>query len=170
MAVQIALFDDLPPCRPAEPTPHHRPKPKRSPIRKAVQLLLSFRPRYEAQDADDSDWDFPEHRVIKAKEAPKVTTTAPRSVFDLAAAGVMLRTGGRFGAAPASLASAPLYRVEREDGRTRVVRLRPDETDEWAERERIRRAKQRPPKPVKAARTKGEKLKELIGGNDGQAF
>lgn len=57
--------------------------------------------------------------------------------------------------------------VQRTDGAVRVTRIAESETAEWQEREKARRARQRPPKPVSKARTRGKKLLELIGGDDG---
>jgi len=61
----------------------------------------------------------------------------------------------------------PLYRVNRGNGVTTCERILPQETDEWAEREAARRARQKPPKPGKAAKTRGAKLMGLIGGGNG---
>jgi hypothetical protein len=57
------------------------------------------------------------------------------------------------------------YRVERSlaDGRVRVIRLRPEETTEWQERELARRARQRPPKPTFKAKTRGRKVRAWDG-------
>lgn len=58
--------------------------------------------------------------------------------------------------------------VTREDGVTRHVAIREQDTEEWAERERARRARQRPPRPVKGAKTRSKKLNQLIGEDDGE--
>jgi hypothetical protein len=57
----------------------------------------------------------------------------------------------------------PAFAVERTAGLVKVARLAPEETDEWKAREAARRARQTPPRPVKKARTKSRKLRELIG-------
>jgi hypothetical protein len=65
--------------------------------------------------------------------------------------------------------SRPPVVIERSvsDGSTTVTRIAPQETEEWQERERQRRARQRPPKPTKTAKTRGRKLLEMIGVDDG---
>jgi hypothetical protein len=57
--------------------------------------------------------------------------------------------------------------VQRDGDVVRVTSITEQETDEWQERERQRRARQFIPKPKKSARTKSAKLKELIGETDG---
>lgn len=56
--------------------------------------------------------------------------------------------------------------VTREDGVTRHVAIREQDTAEWAEREQQRRARQRPPRPVKAAKTRSKKFMDLIGDEE----
>ena len=104
-------------------------------------------------DADD--------RVFTVKVqagGAKPSKPGPASVFDLAA--VQIR--------PVKLASGPKRRhsrvVEKEDGRRLRIMVDERETAEWQEREFQRRAKQVVPRPPKAAETKGEKLKQMIGG------
>lgn len=104
----------------------------------------------------------PPRRLVPARKQPETIQAGPMaaaSVFALAASGHAL--GHKLWRQPAS-EPAP-YRVERDGDRTRLVRMRPEETEEWQERERIRRAKQRPPRPPKGAKTRGKKLLELIG-------
>ena len=90
---------------------------------------------------------------------------AVSSIFGLAATVQSLKRG-RFGTAE-QFEPAP-YRVERSyaDGTLRVIRQRPEETAEWQERERVRRAKQRPPKPTAKVRTRGKKVRQF----DGESF
>ncbi len=142
-----------------------------------MQLAFDFKLRRLSRAADDDDEDDddpfylpPVHRSVKADttQAPD-TSGAPRSVWDLAAvvadAGRMLASGlGRFGGAEQFKAKRPT--VVRTDGAVRVVGAaypanRWDE--ERIEQERQRRAKQRPPKPTRKAKTTGAKLRELIG-------
>jgi len=169
---QPMLFADLPipsvlPEAPRSPTARRRgPSAKR---RRHKQLALDFWAREfngaaagEPLDDEDTAWDFPQHhRIVAGHEPPPQTSAAP-SIWAMAAAA---RAEPRTRARPAagSTAPAPSYRVEREAGRVRVVRLRPEETAEWAERERARRAKQRPPKPAKAAKTRGKKVRAWDG-------
>lgn len=165
MLQQLPLFD-LPTAEPAQPRParpvtvHRSAATKRRPLQ---QLALLFRPRHEAADPEDSDWDYPEHTRIRATDAPAPKVRAPASVFDLALCPVRVRM------AQTSPDTGSSTRIVREpNGLVRVTRVAIQETDEWRERERIRRAKQKPPKPSKAAKTKGEKLMAMIGGDDGQ--
>ncbi len=107
-------------------------------------------------DLADDDWDHPQHLWIKASEAMPQQVRAPASVFDLAFKPVRVRMPGHDSA-------APVTRVEREGGLVRLTRIQVQDTEAWQERERARRARQKPPKPVKKARTRGRKLLDLIG-------
>ncbi len=53
--------------------------------------------------------------------------------------------------------------IQRDGDSVRVTTITPQETEEWKLREAERRARQRVPKPVAAARHRGKKLRELIG-------
>lgn len=144
--------------------------------RRDVQLALDFDMRDigatkgAALDPEDDAWDFMDRRRIVAGREPPPRTTAPVSIFALAA-GVRAeasRNGSKRSrrqppSSPAAPPAPPLLRVERDGDRVRVVRLRPDETEEWAERERQRRARQRPPKPTKAAKSRGKKVRAWDG-------
>lgn len=167
---QMLLFPDLP-IPPALPAPP-RTRPQR-PWRVAVQVLacllqLPIRAPLRALERDDlpEPDDVPVHRVVPLAEAEPLHIRAVTSVFTLAAAAARLKRG-RFGADEQFTVPAP-YRVERSyaDGVHRVIRQRPEETPEWQERERVRRAKQRPPKPTAKAKTKSRKLRDLIGEGD----
>lgn len=179
-ARQQMLFADLPePAPPAVPASRvalaRRCRAAIAP-RRAVQMLLDFDDRdigpvVAAQlGPDDDAWDFMARRRTVAGRDPAPRTTAPASIFALAA-GVRADAARKGGAprkpkaarASAPAPSPPLIKVEREAGRVRVVRLRPDETEEWAERERLRRARQRPPKPTKAAKSRGKKVRAWDG-------
>lgn len=120
-------------------------------------------------ERDDVPEPMPVHRVVSAADAPAVQTAGFASVFtmaDAAKAAKALRQFGRFGAAE-SFEPAP-YRVERDyaNGAVRVIRQRVEDTAEWQERERVRRAKQRPPKPSAKARTRGKKVRGWDGEGD----
>lgn len=101
--------------------------------------------------------------VRRRKPGP---TPKPRQVaadvFAFAALGQRITVGK--GAAERSICRV----VTREDGVTRHMAIREQDTEEWAERERQRRARQRPPRPVKGAKTRSKKLEQLIGDDDGQ--
>lgn len=118
----------------------------------------------ELTEDEDQDWwsaQAPRHTWVPAtaRKPPKIT--APRSIFEAAAfepKAVRMR---------GAQCEAPRARkvVEIADGVHRHIALLPQETDEWAERERARRARQVPPKAPKGARTKGRKLIELVGSD-----
>jgi hypothetical protein len=138
--------------------------------RQAVAVLLWLKqpalpmPLRTLDTDADTAFDFPRHAVVKAGDAAPVATRAPSSIFTMAdamKAAKSLQKHGRFGAA--AVFEPPPYRVERDGDRVRVVRLLPEETDEWKERERVRRAKQRPPKPTARAKTRGKKVRAWDG-------
>jgi hypothetical protein len=168
---QPMLFADLPTpsALPEAPPCQKRRRSAGKPRQKAQQLGLDFWARefggaHAGVPLDDEDtaWDFPRHSRIVAGHQPPPATSAAPSIWALAAA---VRAEPRQRARPGKddAAAPPMYRVEREAGRVRVVRLRPEETAEWAERERVRRAKQRPPKPTKQAKTRGKKVRVWDG-------
>lgn len=104
-------------------------------------------------------------RVLPARGLPPVKIVGPVSVFDLAAnPGRRLRIGGD------SAKSRVAQKVELGNGRTKVVGANypPRWTEADFERERLRRARQRPPKPSRKAKTRSRKLLELIGEPDEQ--
>lgn len=119
----------------------------------------------------DTAWDFPVKRSVSAAGLPAPSTNGARSIFDTAASidlptlremARMLQAHGRTGHADVFRASA----VERSADGVRCVggqypanRL----TEEKAERERQRRARQKPPKVSKRARRRSKKLLEVIG-------
>ena len=121
-------------------------------------------------DADEDLFGTPEllpvqQRIVSAATAQRVAVRAPASVWDLAA-GVGLQTEA-MGMVLAEMPPAPLRStVTRVEGVVRVVGAaypgnRWD--DERIEQERARRARQKPPRPVKGARTRGKKVREWDG-------
>jgi hypothetical protein len=133
------------------------------------QLAFVFRLRELERDIDDA-FDFPQHRALAAADAPAPETRAPASIFELAAMvkASGLRARGRFGG-PSPDAPAKRLTVQRADGVVKVVGAaypanRWDE--ERFEQERLRRARQKPPKPTRKAKTRSKKLLELIGDTD----
>ncbi|MCW5664035.1 MAG: hypothetical protein KIT35_09390 [Piscinibacter sp.] len=112
----------------------------------------------------ECDVDEPEivHAIVPAATAPRpeLARFAVRSVFELAS---LDHLGRRLWRQPV-IARAPNV-IVRDVDRVRVVRLHPMETAEWQQREERRRAKQRPPKPTKGAKTRGRKLLDLIGNS-----
>ncbi|CAB4159787.1 hypothetical protein UFOVP726_16 [uncultured Caudovirales phage] len=170
---QMLLFTDLP--IPTAPTA----SPSRRRVLAAVAAAflgeqLAFRFTLRELERDDQPEPGPVHRLVKAADAEPLKVIPVASIFGLADTFKALKRG-RFGAraqprdtpAPAVGEPAP-YRVERSyaDGVHRVIRQRPEETAEWQEKERARRAKQRPPKPTRKAKTRSKKLLELIGEPD----
>lgn len=107
-------------------------------------------------DLDETEEPPFTHIIVSATKAEPIKCKGPSSVFDLAS--------GAFG----PLFRAPknhtpvLYRVKRHDGVTRVQKVQIQDTQEWKDREASRRAKQRPPRPTEAAKTRGRKLSEVI--------
>lgn len=90
--------------------------------------------------------------------APKQRRVAT-SAFDLAAVDLRI-TIGKGG-------ERNICRQVVRDGDTvRHVAIREQDTDEWAEREQQRRARQRPPRPAKSAKTRSKKLNDLIGEDE----
>lgn len=184
--LQLLLFRFDPEAGPTvQPRPKARrqAKAKRRHRRPPVQLRLALLPAAAdgAPDGDsdgDTEYDYPTHRMISATEAPPIKPTAPRSVFDLAAGmdlptlremAAALKAHGRTAHAPvfsASASSGPA-KVTTEQGARVIGAQYPANrwTPEREEQERIRRAKQRPPKPKAGARKRSKKLMETIGDN-----
>lgn len=130
---------------------------------------------YENDDDDDDFCAPPVRRVVPAAQAQALTGLGPASVFtmaDAAAASKALRSGGRFGSAE-GFEPAPPYAerratVTRADGVTRCTGSqypsnRWDEARE--EQEKARRARQKPPRPTKRAKSRGRKVR-LWDGED----
>lgn len=168
---QLPLFRRLPIPRGAEP---HR---RRSRLRRAIAAAVAWvqaefafvlRPLepIAPEIPPDDAFDFPERRVISAAQAEPVRTTAPASIFALAAS---VKASGRPDFAPSGPAPLPSVAVERRHGLVRNVgAMYPAGrwTPEKEEAERARRARQRPPKPTAAAKTRGKKVRAW----DGESF
>lgn len=127
----------------------------------------------EAEDPDDSarvDLDSimavritpTVQRVVFAEDArcKSALPAVPVSVFDLAEKPMELR-----GRQPITSTVPPqtAQRIERLEGITRCTSIVIQDTPEWMERERQRRARQRPPRPPRGAKTRSKKLSALIG-------
>lgn len=163
---QMMLFAELPTPPDAAPQGPRRLRvcvPWRVAVAALLPLLqrpLTWRLR-ELETDMDTAFDIPHRAVIPAAALPPPETKAPRSIFDMAA---QFRGGPRVRfreQAPAKLPST--YRVERDADRVRVVRVRPEETEERIEQERARRARQRPPRPTAKAKTRGKKVRAWDG-------
>lgn len=101
------------------------------------------------------------------KQARQATPTrAPASVFDLATLGLSLKV--RLMQTP--LEASEHRRAVREEGVTRCIGAAyPSNrwTPERQEQEIARRARQKPPRPPKGAKTRSRKLLELVGDDHG---
>lgn len=99
-------------------------------------------------------------RRRKAGPAPKPRLVAS-DVFSFAALGQRITIGK-------GTRERPILRKVVQDGDvTRHIPLREQETEEWAERERARWARTRPPRPTKGYKTMSKKFKDIIGEDDG---
>jgi hypothetical protein len=121
----------------------------------------------EQADDDDMDDDPPARTIVAATACDPPKTRAIRTVFEL-------------GAAPAALRlMAGVHRVENDHaarfaqalhayGTTRCIGAAYPArwTPEDVERERRRRAKQRPPRPTRRAKTMGKRLALLAIWDD----
>lgn len=98
---------------------------------------------------------------------PPEAASAPVSVFSLATSMFKLRS--KTTATPEPKASKYASRVQPTKGVLRVegAAYPARWTAEDYKREEQRRARQRPPRPVAKARTKSEKLRELLGAGEG---
>lgn len=120
-------------------------------------------------DLDEDEEPLPVHVIVPAAGQPPLKTSAVRTVFELADARL---SGRRLSGLPALRPDEPARRFVqalREAGTTRCVGGQyPGDrwTEERAELERVRRAKQRPPRPTKRAPTRGKKLLNLIGSDE----
>lgn len=130
-----------------------------------AQIVIDLQPRAPAWvDADDipEDGDFPTHAIVSARDCEPVKTRAAASIWAFgeqcaqsrqAARAVIAEftLAGRHRSKPDSPETFPARhaRITREAGVTRYQPMRVQETEEWAEKERIRRAKQKLPKPPK---------------------
>lgn len=131
----------------------------------------------DGSDADacadvDTPWDFPARSLVAAADVPPPKTAAVSSIWGMAAlvASVKgMKAQGRFGAAAGFVASSPSPAVVREGAVVRVTGARyPADrmTEAKEEAERQRRARQKPPKPSKKARTRGKKVRQWDGEGD----
>ena len=102
-----------------------------------------------------------QRRTTRWRGIPAQARKAPASVFDIAARPVLL--GSMVGAINAKAGKyaamvQPTKGVLRVEGAAYPARW----TEDDYRKEAIRRAKQRPPRPIAKAKTKSEKLKKLI--------
>lgn len=166
--MQIDLFDREPAA--PVPVPRRRFAARVAAFVRWVQLDLlspSWLNRSDDEPVDDDPFVIAPvvHRTVLALDAEPPQTTGIRSVFDMAAA--VLSKPPRAIQKPAEPEPPRYGRTLREVGVTRHIAMRYDETAEWAEKERARRARQKVPRPSKAIRTRSRKLLELVGGGNG---
>lgn len=165
---QLPLFKRLPIPRGAQP------RRRRSPVRRAFDAAVAWAQAefafvlrtLEPPTPVDDAFDFPEHRVIAAADAPPPVTRAHASIFAMAATFMKGQPSRRYDFDATTRPGALPVQVERAAGVTRVVGAQYPAcrwTEEKAEAERIRRAKQRPPKPSARAKSRGKKVREWDG-------
>lgn len=123
----------------------------------AAQLTIDLQPRAPVWvDPDDipEEGDYFTHRWAAAErcEAPKAR--GPASIWEMAYSATAAQVLDEFrlrprGAKPVEpdAVQPKLARVIRDGDVIRHVSMREQDTEEWAEKERIRRAKQKPPRP-----------------------
>lgn len=132
----------------------HRRKPSRH--LRSMQNIIELRERIVIHpDEIPEEGDYPVHLRVKASEAPPVKTRAPCSIFALGSEAAAKQILSEFTLARHAEPGFEPHQdtvhrlITREAGVVKHVRQRHDETDEWKEKERIRRAKQVLPKPPK---------------------
>lgn len=119
-----------------------------------VQLELEFR----EPDEIPEEGDYPVRVMVSALEAPALNVCGVSSIFSLADNPDIFKQK-----AFAKREGPVMRRVICESGVLRHLTILPQETEEWAEREKARRARQRPPRPSKKAKTRSRKLMGMIG-------
>lgn len=123
------------------------------------------------RDVDDDEDDKPIRRIVPAGIEAPPPTRAPVSIFTVAK--VLRVCKQRRKARPEPVRGEPTKVIEVDKaGVTRVVgRGYPSDrwTPEKEQQELARRARQRPPKPTRKARTKSKKLLDMIGSDDTDA-
>ena len=138
----------------------------RSRCSRAQAQQLDLFPVLLAESQDDAQDDLLTQQVKRSSASqsriPKEARRVASSVFDLAAAPLRIQLQQ----ADKPRKGDPVIRsrvIRREGGLTRIM-IDERDTPEWQEREYQRRARQVLPPPPMSARTKGEKLKKMIGG------
>jgi hypothetical protein len=103
---------------------------------------------YCESDEQPEKGDYPVQRIVSATDCKRPDTKAACSAFDWSA---MTARPSKVEGHMKDSARAPQVHahVIREDGVTRHISLRYQETSEWAEKNQVRRAKQKLPKPPK---------------------
>ena len=125
----------------------------------AQQLGMVFRVRDPIREDLDSPFDIPTQRRIPADSAPRPEVRAPRSVWELASACIR---AVRLHQSPEP---AVRTRIVRDGSAVRCERIAVQDTPEYQEAERARRARQKLPSAKQRgwAKTKGERLRQIDG-------
>jgi hypothetical protein len=152
---QAELFVDMPVCG--------RIRQKRRRIcvvgfepRPAMQLSFELVERLEFEDDDPLIYAPAIQRTVPASSVSPIAVTCASSVWALAFAPIQIKQK--------PVEPAKVHRKLIDTGKGfRAVRIMEAETLEWKEREIARRAKQTPPRPSQAMRTKSKRFKDLIG-------
>lgn len=123
------------------------------------QLEMVFRVRDPIREDLDSPFDQPTQRRIPADAAPRPEVRAPRSVWELASASI--RSVRLSQAAEPSVRT----RVVRDGSAVRCERIAVQDTPEYQEAERARRARQKLPSAKQRgwSSTKSAKLRQIDG-------
>lgn len=117
---------------------------------------------------DDEQDDWPVLHLVRPAAECEPPQAGLRSVFDLhgVSPAILKRMAASLGQHGRTGHDPAFSAVARNEAGVRCIGARYP-ADRWtaerAEKEALRRARQRPPKPVKKARTKSRKLRELIG-------
>ena len=122
------------------------------------QLEMVFRVRDPIREDLDSPFDIPIQRRITADAAPPPEVRAPRSVWELASACIR---AVRLHQSPEP---AVRTRIVRDGSAVRCERIAVQDTPEYHEAERARRARQKPPKgrQIGWKKTRSDKLRGMI--------
>lgn len=153
---QLELFAGL---AVPEPLPRRRRTRKRRPAVAVIpiQFAIDLRERVEIDpDEIEEAGDRFTHVVVSAAECPLPKTRAACSIFSLASEFAARQVIAEFmlGQDDDELDSTPPpdphhRRIIRDGDTTRHISMRYQDTEEWAEKERARRARQKLPKPPK---------------------
>ncbi len=105
-------------------------------------------PGYCESDEKPEKGDYPVHRIVSATDCKRPDTKAACSAFDQSA--LVVKPSKVDGRMKDSARTPQVHaQVIREGDVTRHISLTYQETSEWAEKNQVRRAKQKLPKPPK---------------------
>lgn len=121
-----------------------------------MQLSFELVERLEFEDDDPLIYAPAIQRTVPASSVAPIAVTCASSVWALAFAPIQIKQK------PVEPKKVPRKLIDTGKG-FRAVRIMEAETLEWREREEARRAKQTPPRPSQAMRTKSKRFRDLIG-------